>query len=140
MGPSTKQSTAPSTKSEHAGGSPSPYVCEKCVANGLPHQQKRLSFLSCSNYPQCDGIKSVDKQGKPKMQEKSDIKCPKCGREMRKMKGRFGEFLGCTGYNIKKADGSRECETIINLDKDGIPSRPSPRFSPPSSAKNAAAT
>jgi DNA topoisomerase-1 len=81
-------------------------------------------FLSCTRYPQCDGIKAVDKQGKPKMQEKSGYKCPTCGREMRKMKGRYGEFLGCSGYVLKKPDGTRECETIINLDKQGNPMPP----------------
>jgi len=40
------------------------------------------------------------------------------------MRGRFGEFLGCTGYNIKKPDGTRECETIVNLDKEGKPLPP----------------
>ncbi|MDP9172682.1 MAG: topoisomerase DNA-binding C4 zinc finger domain-containing protein [Planctomycetota bacterium] len=88
-------------------------------------------FLSCSNYPACDGIKSVDKQGKPKLQEKSDIKCPNCGREMRKMRGRFGEFLGCSGYMVKKADGARECETIINLDKEGKPMPPKAKIVTP---------
>jgi DNA topoisomerase-1 len=43
------------------------------------------------------------------------------------MKGRFGEFLGCSGYSLKKPDGSRECETIINLDKEGKPMAPKPK-------------
>jgi DNA topoisomerase-1 len=50
---------------------------------------------------------------------------------MRKMKGRFGEFLGCTGYNLKKPDGTRECETIINLDKQGNPMAPKPKVMTP---------
>jgi DNA topoisomerase I len=118
-------------KIEHAGGTPSPYKCEKCGSPMVYRISKNGFFLSCSNYPQCDGIKSVDKQGKPKMQEKSEFKCPKCGREMRKMKGRFGEFLGCTGYNLKKADGTRECETIVNLDKQGVPMPPKPKVMTP---------
>jgi DNA topoisomerase-1 len=111
-------------KLEHAGGTPSKYVCEKCGSPMVYRISKNGFFLSCNNYPQCDGIKSVDKQGKPKMQEKSEFKCPNCGREMRKMRGRFGEFLGCTGYNIKNAEGKRECETIVNLDKEGKPQPP----------------
>jgi DNA topoisomerase-1 len=114
-------------KIEHAGGTPSPYKCEKCGSPMVYRISKNGFFLSCSNYPQCDGIKSVDKQGKPKMQEKSEYKCPNCGREMRKMKGRFGEFLGCSGYMVKKPDGTRECETIINLDKQGMPMAPKPK-------------
>ncbi|MGD0540673.1 MAG: type I DNA topoisomerase [Tepidisphaeraceae bacterium] len=114
-------------KLEHAGGTPSPYNCEKCGSPMVYRISKNGFFLSCSNYPQCDGIKAVDKQGKPKMQEKSEFKCPNCGREMRKMKGRFGEFLGCSGYMLKKPDGTRECETIINLDKQGMPMAPKPK-------------
>ena len=38
--------------------------------------------------------------------EVTDEKCEKCGAPMARRKGRFGEFLGCTGYpkckNIKK--------------------------------------
>jgi DNA topoisomerase-1 len=114
-------------KIEHAGGTASPYMCEKCGAPMVYRISKNGFFLSCTNYPQCDGIKAVDKQGKPKLQEKSDIKCPNCGREMRRMRGRFGEFLGCTGYNLKKPDGTRECATIINLDKEGRPMAPKPK-------------
>jgi DNA topoisomerase-1 len=111
-------------KLEHAGGSPSPYTCEKCGSPMVYRISKNGFFLSCTRYPECDGIKAVDKQGKPKMQEKSEFKCPTCGREMRKMKGRFGEFLGCSGYMLKKPDGTRECETIVNLDKQGNPMPP----------------
>jgi len=118
-------------KLEHAGGSASPYTCEKCGSPMVYRISKNGFFLSCTRYPECDGIKSVDKQGKPKMQEKSEFKCPNCGREMRKMKGRFGEFLGCTGYMIKKPDGTRECETIINLDKEGKPLAPKPKVLTP---------
>jgi DNA topoisomerase I len=118
-------------KLDHAGGTPSSYMCEKCGSPMVYRISKNGFFLSCSNYPQCDGIKAVDKQGKPKMHEKSDFKCPNCGREMRRMKGRFGEFLGCSGYMIKKPDGTRECETIINLDKEGKPMPPKPKVMTP---------
>jgi DNA topoisomerase-1 len=118
-------------KIEHAGGAPSPYTCEKCQAPMVYRISKNGFFLSCTKYPECDGIKSVDKQGKPRLQEKSEFKCPKCGREMRKMKGRFGEFLGCSGYTVKKADGTRECETILNLDKEGKPMAPKPKVLTP---------
>jgi DNA topoisomerase-1 len=121
-GPFHKTVDSALDKLEHAGGTPSKYTCDKC-GKPMVYRISKNGF-SCSNYPNCDGIKSVDKQGKPKLQEKSEFKCPNCGREMRKMRGRFGEFLGCTGYNIKKPDGTRECETIVNLDKEGKPLPP----------------
>ncbi len=56
---------------------------------------------------------------------------PQLRREMRKMARRFGEFLGCTGYNVKKPDGTRECETILNLDKEGKPLPPKTKIVTP---------
>jgi DNA topoisomerase I len=111
-------------KLEHAGGTASPYTCDKCQRPMVYRISKNGFFLSCSGYPECDGIKAVDPQGKPRLREKSEYKCPKCGREMLKRRGRFGEFLGCTGYGIKDAEGKPSCETIINLDKDGKPLPP----------------
>ena len=81
-------------------------------------------FLSCTGYPECDGTRPVDQQGKPTVREVSEYKCPVCRREMIKRKGRFGEFLGCSGYNVKNEDGTPACTTIINLDKEGKPQPP----------------
>jgi DNA topoisomerase I len=111
-------------KIEHAGGTASPYTCDKCGKPMVYRISKTGFFLSCTGYPECDGLKSVDPQGRPKLQEKSEFKCPKCGRDMIKRKGRFGEFLGCSGYSQKGPDGKPLCETIINLDKDGKPMAP----------------
>jgi DNA topoisomerase-1 len=111
-------------KIEHAGGSPSPYKCEKCGKPMLYRISKNGFFLSCTGYPECDGTRPVDSQGRPTVREVSEFKCPVCGREMIKRKGRFGEFLGCSGYSVKNPDGSPACTTIINLDKDGKPMPP----------------
>ena len=111
-------------KLEHAGGTQSPYKCDKCGRPMVYRISKTGFFLSCSGYPECDGLKAVDMQGKPKLQEKSEFKCPNCGRDMIKRRGRFGEFLGCSGYSVKGPDGKPACETIINLDKDGKPLPP----------------
>jgi DNA topoisomerase I len=43
---------------------------------------------------------------------------------MIKRRGRFGEFLGCSGYSIKTEAGDPTCSTIINLDKQGNPMPP----------------
>ena len=49
---------------------------------------------------------------KPEVQE-TGWACPNCGKPLAQRKGRFGPFLGCTGYP--------ECKTIVNLDKEGNP-------------------
>ena len=46
---------------------------------------------------------------------------------MIKRKGRFGEFLGCSGYSVKNEKGEPSCTCIINLDKDGNPLPPKPK-------------
>ena len=43
---------------------------------------------------------------------------------MIRRKGRFGEFLGCTGYSIKNEKGEPSCNVIIALDKAGNPEPP----------------
>jgi len=47
------------------------------------------------------------------VEEKSDEKCPKCGKDMVIKMGRFGKFLACTGYP--------ECKTTKPLGEDGKP-------------------
>jgi DNA topoisomerase-1 len=111
-------------KIEHAGGAVSPYTCDKCGKPMVYRISKNGFFLSCTGYPECDGTKPVDKQGKPTIREVSEHKCPTCGREMIKRKGRFGEFLGCSGYSVKNEKGEPSCNVIINLDKEGNPQPP----------------
>jgi DNA topoisomerase-1 len=111
-------------KIEHAGGTASPYKCEKCGKPMVYRISKNGFFLSCTGYPECDGTRPVDQQGKPTVRQVSEHKCPNCGREMIKRKGRFGEFLGCSGYSVKNDKGEPSCATIINLDKEGKPLPP----------------
>ncbi|CAN5348630.1 type I DNA topoisomerase [soil metagenome] len=113
-------------KIEHAGGAPSKYVCEKCGGKFLYRISKNGFFLACENR-ECGNTKPVDEQGKPTVREVTNFKCPVCGRDMIKRKGRFGEFLGCSGYGVKNEQGEPSCSTIINLDKDGNPLPPKPK-------------
>jgi DNA topoisomerase-1 len=46
---------------------------------------------------------------------------------MIKRRGRFGEFLGCSGYSVKNEKGEPSCSCIINLDKEGNPLPPKPK-------------
>jgi DNA topoisomerase-1 len=73
-------------------------------------------FLACSNYPACKNTQNFtrDEKGKvlPSETQKveTDIACEKCGRPMAVKQGRFGPFLGCSGYP--------ECKNIVNVRKD----------------------
>ncbi|MFA5998848.1 MAG: type I DNA topoisomerase [Candidatus Babeliales bacterium] len=82
---------------------------------------KNGSFLGCPGFPKCtftskferkdDGsiVLSEDTEGPTLLDEA----CSKCSKPMRKMKGRFGEFIACSGYpeckNIKQNIASFPC-------------------------------
>ena len=123
-GPFHKDVESALGKLEHAGGTPSPFPCEKCGGPMVYRISKNGFFLACTNRENCGATRPVDAQGKPTMREVSEHKCPNCGREMIKRRGRFGEFLGCSGYSIKDEKGEPVCSTIINLDKEGKPLPP----------------
>lgn len=125
-GPFHQNVEAALEKLEHAGGTPSEYICEKCGGRMLYRISKTGFFLACENR-ECGHTMAVDTMGKPKVREVSEYTCPVCGRPMIKRKGRFGEFLGCSGYSEKNEQGEPACTMIINLDKNGKPQAPKPK-------------
>lgn len=106
-----------------AEATPSEYKCPKCGAMMAYRLSKKgKTFLSCSRYPDCDAALSVDREGKPVVQELTDYKCPACGKPMIKRVGRFGPFYGCSGYP--------ECKTIQAADRktgEPLPPKPPPK-------------
>jgi DNA topoisomerase-1 len=67
------------------------------------------TFLGCSGYPECKNIVKAGPSGQPiaatEPPEISDVLCDKCGRPTAVKRGRYGKFLGCTGYP--------ECKNIM---------------------------
>jgi DNA helicase-4 len=59
----------------------SPRICEKCGAPSIDMRSKSI----CNNEA-CRGEKDI---------------CDRCGRPMVERQGKYGSFLGCTGYGIK---------------------------------------
>ena len=51
----------------------------------------------------------------------TNVACHKCGRPMSKRTGKFGVFLGCTGYG----DKANPCDGILRVDKKGHVQAPS---------------
>ncbi len=91
-------------------------ICDKCGKPMVVKLGRFGKFLSCSNYPTCKNAKPIEAKpgeaganGEVQVQEKSAERialekslegklCEKCGKPMAIKRGRFGEFLGCTGY------------------------------------------
>jgi DNA topoisomerase I len=81
---------------------PTGLTCEKCQKPMVIKWGRRGEFLACSGYPDCKNTKNFtrDDDGtiRPVEPETTDEKCEKCGKPMQVRFGRFGKFLGCSGY------------------------------------------
>jgi DNA topoisomerase I len=82
--------------------------CPRCIEEGRTppgRLQKRLGrygfFIGCTRFAEEDGgckyIRNLDGQERPEPQT-LDETCPECGRPLERKFGRFGPFVGCSGY------------------------------------------
>ena len=80
---------------------PTDEVCEKCGQPMVIKWGQFGSFLACTGYPDCSNTKELktenDDEGSEKAEEEVEP-CENCGRPMALKRGRFGQFLACTGY------------------------------------------
>ena len=80
---------------------PTDVACEKCGAMMVVRWGRRGEFLACSKYPECRNTKNFRHDGGKLVvvrgEETSEV-CEKCGKPMRIRVGRYGKFLGCSGY------------------------------------------
>ena len=96
---------------------PTDLVCDKCGSPMVIKWGKNGKFLACSNYPECKNTGNIaqDENGAiSKMEaETTDIICDVCGKNMIIKEGKFGRFLGCSGYpeckNTKPIDTGVKC-------------------------------
>jgi len=92
---------------------PTDLKCEKCGNVMVIKWGRRGEFLACSGYPECRTTTNFtrDEDGtiKPVEPETTDEVCEKCGKPMTVRFGRFGKFLGCSGYP--------ECKSVAPLHK-----------------------
>jgi DNA topoisomerase-1 len=103
-------------------------VCEKCGNKMVIKWGKFGRFLACSSYPQCRNTRELKKSpdfSEPEKPDAQELECEKCGKPMVLKRGRFGEFMACSGYpecrNTKKIVKSAEQVTVkqdIPLDED----------------------
>ncbi|HZW61857.1 MAG TPA: type I DNA topoisomerase [Candidatus Babeliales bacterium] len=81
-------------------------VCPSCKKHKLAIRfGKSGEFLGCTGYPECKFTSNFkrDEEGNihlTKLEEPQllDEKCPLCGRPLRKVIGKFGAFVACSGY------------------------------------------
>jgi DNA topoisomerase-1 len=92
---------------------PTDVKCDQCGETMVIKWGRRGEFLACRSYPECKSTKNFtrDENGDIVIAkaETTDEVCEKCGKPMLVRFGRFGKFLGCSGYP--------ECKTITPLIK-----------------------
>ncbi|HSK28452.1 MAG TPA: type I DNA topoisomerase [Candidatus Limnocylindria bacterium] len=92
---------------------PTDIDCEKCGAKMVIKWGRNGEFLACPQYPECKSTKNFkrDEDGtiQVALEEEVNETCELCGRPMLLRWGKFGKFLGCSGYP--------ECKNIQPLEK-----------------------
>ncbi|HOF04654.1 MAG TPA: type I DNA topoisomerase [Syntrophales bacterium] len=77
-------------------------VCEKCGKPMVLKQGRFGKFMACSGYPDCKTTVKITSAGGepvvPKEEILTDKLCEQCGKPLAVKDGRYGKFLGCTGY------------------------------------------
>jgi len=89
--------------------------CNKCGKPMLVKEGRFGQFLACSGYPECKNTMNAatNENGEIIAQEApiTEEVCELCGKPMAVKRGRYGQFMGCTGYP--------ECKNIKKMGKDG---------------------
>ncbi|MGH9760964.1 MAG: topoisomerase DNA-binding C4 zinc finger domain-containing protein, partial [Blastocatellia bacterium] len=90
-------------------------VCEQCGSRMAIKFGRYGQFLACTNYPECKTTRDIpkvhDEGGEEAAEAAAEETCENCGRPMVLKRGRFGQFLACTGYP--------ECKTTRKIQKGG---------------------
>ncbi len=99
-------------------GMPTDLTCPECQKPLRIKVGKNGHFLACSGYPECTYSSDYtrDEKGqiqpaKPPEDEITDKDCDKCGSPMVVKRGRYGDFLACSGYP--------ECKNTQSLNSNG---------------------
>jgi DNA topoisomerase-1 len=99
-------------------GFPTPLNCPQCQKQLHIKVGKNGHFLACSGYPDCTYSTDYDRDEKGNIKpvehsedEVTDKICEKCGKPMVIKRGRYGDFLACSGYP--------DCKNTQSLNANG---------------------
>ncbi len=87
---------------------PTDQICERCGKPMVIKWGRHGSFIACTGYPECTNTRELetDVTDLPELKKGEVVEanaedrgaCVNCGRPMQLKRGRFGQFLACTGY------------------------------------------
>ncbi len=100
---------------------PTDLTCDKCGSPMVIKWGRNGRFIACSNYPACKNTGNIaqDENGAiTKAQTPlTDITCDMCGKQMVIKEGRFGRFLGCSGY--PECKHTKPIDTGVKCPREG---------------------
>ncbi|UCF69380.1 MAG: topoisomerase DNA-binding C4 zinc finger domain-containing protein [Acidobacteriota bacterium] len=79
-------------------------------------------FLACTGYPECKTTRKIEVNGDTVEIHREvvlDEKCPHCGKNLARKKGRYGEYIGCTAY--PECRYTKQQEVGVDCPKCGKP-------------------
>jgi DNA topoisomerase-1 len=75
--------------------------CPKCGAPLSIRLGKHGRFVGCTRYPECDytrDLREANAEEQPAPEIVDGRSCPQCGSPLQVKRGKYGKFIGCTGY------------------------------------------
>src|SRR6202163_347647 len=104
---------------------PTDLVCDKCGKPMVIKWGRHGSFIACTGYPECTNTRELtvdlpDVDKADLTEQDADEYCENCGRPMVLKKGRFGQFLACSGYpdcKTTKQIGGEQKKSDVPLDE-----------------------
>jgi DNA topoisomerase-1 len=94
-------------KATNMGEAPVDMLCPKCGKNMIVKLARAGKFYSCSNYPDCDGARTIDGEVLDGPKETGEM-CPTCGEKkgksgggklvIRERRDGTGTFISCSRY------------------------------------------
>jgi DNA topoisomerase-1 len=108
---------------------PTDEVCDKCGSKMVIKWGRFGHFLACSGYPECRNtreIKNYEVEDSADPDAFEGETCEKCGKPMVIKKGRYGQFLACSGYPdcrntrriLRSKDGTVASKADVPLDEE----------------------
>lgn len=76
-------------------------ACPKCSKPLSIRLGKRGRFIGCTGYPDCDYTKDLGNKSEESKTEPEIVperSCPQCEKPLHYKLGRYGKFIGCSGY------------------------------------------
>jgi DNA topoisomerase I len=93
--------------------------CPKCNKTLSIRLGKSGRFIGCTGFPECDYTRNVDQANNvasPKeIEVVADRNCPKCSNNLIVRYGKYGKFIGCSGYPKCKFIESLNQPEIIDI-------------------------